>query len=120
MDEEARFPGIGASALTEVEIARKTAVTCAVLVGGCGGEPGVAGTHSRRVIRGRRRRFNARSAREDTRCALRELTRESRVPADGNTEHRPTKREKESSQGGKKTRRRAVPIFRDFRSSVRR
>lgn len=43
VDEEARFPGIGASALTEVEIARKTAVTFVVLNGGCGGEPGVAG-----------------------------------------------------------------------------
>ncbi|KAK1135915.1 hypothetical protein K0M31_000487 [Melipona bicolor] len=43
VDEEARLPGIGASALTEVEIARKTAVTCVALTGGCGGVPGVAG-----------------------------------------------------------------------------
>lgn len=63
-----------------------------------------------------------RGPREDTRCALRELTRESRVPA---TKHgTPTN---ETGEGGaqqaeridrRKTSRRTILIFHHFRSSA--
>ncbi|CAD1480146.1 unnamed protein product, partial [Heterotrigona itama] len=100
VDEEARLPGtcIGSDRGRDSQ-GDDRHVCCAhdAFTGGCGGEPGVA----RRVIRGRRGGELMRGPREDTRCALRELTRESRVPA---TETRNTgRRNGRKSRAKKKT-----------------